>query len=124
MAGYKIDRITADMQFCMSNILRELKDPRISRLLSIISVNVTNDLSYATFYVSAIDGAEATASSVKALNKVAGGFIRREIGHRMKLRKVPEIRFVADESLERSAHISRIIDSFKQDGENGHETDN
>ena len=116
MAGYKIDRITSDMRAVVSEILREVKDPRISKLLSIIKVQVSNDLSYATFYVSAIEGKEATVQSVKAL-KGAAGFIRREIGMRMKLRKVPEIRFIADDSLEHSAHISRIIDSFKEDGE-------
>ncbi len=114
MAGYKIGRITSDIKLALSELLREVKDPRVSKLLSIIKVDVSGDLSYATVYVSAIEGFEATVSSVKAL-KGAQGFLRRELGARLKLRKVPELRFVADDSIEQSANISKIIDSFKED---------
>ena len=114
MAGFKINRITSDIKVCLSELLREVKDPRVSKLLSIIMVDVTGDLSYATVYVSAIEGFEATVNSVKAL-KGAAGFLRRELGARLKLRKVPELRFVADDSIEQSANISKIIDSFKED---------
>ena len=75
-------------------------------------------MSYATVYVSAIEGSQKTEESVKALNKNAGGYIRRELGARMKLRKVPELRFIADNSIENSAHISRIIDSFDHNSKN------
>ena len=63
-------------------------------------------------------GSEKTEESVKALNKSAAGYIRRELGLRLKLRKVPELRFVADNSIENSAHIQRIIDSFEKGDEN------
>ncbi len=119
MAGYKIDRITSDVQLALSEMFRELKDPRISQLLSIVKVNVSGDLSYATVYVSAIEGSEATENSVKGL-KSAAGYLRRELGRRLSLRKVPELRFIADDSIERSAHISKIINSFpgaKKEGE-------
>lgn len=112
MAGYKIDRITSDVRLAMADILRDIKDPRVSKMLSIIKVQVTNDLSFATFYVSAIEGKEMTDSSVKAL-KGAAGYIRRELGSRVKMRKVPEVRFVADDSIAFSAHISSIIESFE-----------
>ena len=119
MAGYKIGRITSDIKVTLSELFREIKDPRVSKLLSIVKVNVTNDLSYATVYVSAIEGRETTVASVKALRKAAG-FLRRELGAHMSLRKVPELRFVADDSIEHSAEISRIIESFG--GEKDHET--
>ncbi|MBQ7726044.1 MAG: 30S ribosome-binding factor RbfA [Clostridia bacterium] len=119
MAGYKIDRITSDIRQTLAELLREIKDPRVSKLLSIVKLNVSNDLSYATVSVSAIEGAQATEDSVKAL-KGAAGFLRRELGARMSLRKVPELRFVADHSMEHSANISRIIESFG--GEHDHET--
>ncbi len=114
MAGFKINRITSDIRVCLSELLREVKDPRVSKLLSIVKVDVTGDLSYATVYVSAIEGYEATVTSVKAL-KGASGYLRREMGARLKLRKVPELRFIADDSIAHSAHISKIIESFKEE---------
>ena len=117
MAGYRIDRITSDIKLALSELLRNMKDPRVSRLLSIVKVDVSGDLSYATVYVSAIEGSEKTVSSVKAL-KGAAGFLRRELGARMTLRKVPELRFVADDSIEQSANISRIIESLNEENKN------
>lgn len=114
MAGYKLGRITSDIKLALSELLREVKDPRVSKLLSIVKVDLSGDISYATVYVSAIEGYEATVASVKAL-KGASGFFRRELGARLKLRKVPELRFVADDSINISANISKIIDSFKEE---------
>ena len=111
MAGYKIGRITSDIKMALADILRDVKDPRVSKLLSIVKVDVSADLSYASVYVSAIEGSDKTKESVKAL-KGAAGYIRRELGARLTLRKVPELRFIADDSIEKSAQISRIIDSF------------
>ena len=114
MAGFKINRITSDIRLTLSSLLREIKDPRVSRLLSIVKVDVSGDLSYATIYLSAIEGYEQTVTSVKAL-KGAAGYLRRELGSRLTLRKIPELRFVADDSINQSANISRIIESFKED---------
>ena len=117
MAGYKINRITQDIKITLSELLRSIKDPRVSKLLSIVKVDVSGDLSYATVYVSAIEGYETTVNSVKAL-KGAAGYLRREMGMRLSLRKVPELRFVADDSIEQSANISKIIESFKEEEQN------
>lgn len=115
MAGYKINRVTSDIRMALSELLRSVKDPRVSEMLSIVKLDVSGDMSYATVYVSAIEGREKTAESVKALNKSAAGYLRRELGSSLHLRKVPELRFVADDSIEKSAEISRIIDSFKDE---------
>ncbi|MBQ8203537.1 MAG: 30S ribosome-binding factor RbfA [Clostridia bacterium] len=114
MAGYKINRVTSDIKLALSELLREVKDPRVSKMLSIIKLEVSGDMSYATVYVSAIEGVEKTEESVKILNKSVAGYLRRELGSRMSLRKVPELRFIADNSIETSAQISRIIDSFNK----------
>ena len=111
MAGYKLGRITSDIKVTLSDVLRDVKDPRVSKLLSVVKVDVSADLSYASVYVSAIEGMEKTQESVKAL-KNAAGYIRRELGARMKLRKVPELKFIADNSIEKSSQISKIIESF------------
>lgn len=111
MAGFKHGRITSDIQIALAALLREVKDPRVSPLIGVVKVDVSGDLSYATVYVSAIEGYEATVESVKGL-KNAAGFLRRELGNRLKLRKVPELRFVADDSIIKSAEIMSIIQSF------------
>ena len=112
MPSFKINRLTSDIKIALSELLREVKDPRVSRLLSIVKVDVSGDLSYATVYVSAIEGMEKTVESVKALNGAAG-YLRRELGARCKMRKVPELRFIADDSINISANISKIIEGFK-----------
>lgn len=113
MPSFKIGRATADVQRELADLLREVKDPRVSKLLSIIKIDLSADLSYAAVYVSAIEGYEKTVESVKGL-KNAAGYLRRELGARLKLRKTPELRFIADNSIEHSAHIARIIDSFEE----------
>ncbi|MBQ3088636.1 MAG: 30S ribosome-binding factor RbfA [Clostridia bacterium] len=116
MAGFKHGRITSDIQLALSELMREVKDPRVSPLIGIVKVDVSGDLSYATVYVSAIDGYEATVNSVKGL-KSAAGYLRRELGSRLRLRKVPELRFIADDSIIKSAEIMNIIEGFDK-GEN------
>ena len=111
MAGFKMGRVTSDIKYALSEILTEIKDPRVSKLLSIVKLDVSGDMSYAKVYVSAIEGKEKTEESVKAL-KGAAGFVRRELGAMLSLRKVPELRFVADDSIEVSAAISRIVNNF------------
>lgn len=113
MAGFKHGRITSDIQMAMSELLREVKDPRVSPLIGVVKVDVSGDLSYATIYVSAIDGYEATVNSVKGL-KSAAGYLRRELGSRLRLRKVPELRFIADDSIIKSAEIMNIIEGFEK----------
>lgn len=115
MAGYRMGRINEDVMREMCSIFRTLKDPRISSMLSVVKVDVTNDLSYATVYVSALEGLEAAKESVKGL-KSAAGYIRRELGIRLKLRHVPELRFVADNSIEKSAEIAEILHSINNNG--------
>lgn len=115
MAGFKINRVTSDIKLCLSELLREVKDPRVSRLLSIVKLDVSGDMSYAAVYVSAIEGSDVTQESVKALNRSANGFLRRELGARLKLRKVPELKFIADNSIQKSSEILAVINSFKKD---------
>lgn len=112
MAGFKIDRVSSDIKNALALLLREVKDPRVSKMLSIVKLDVSGDMSYANVYVSAIEGKDVTEESVKALNKSAAGYLRRELGRALKLRKVPELRFVADDSIIESARISKIIENF------------
>ena len=112
MASHKIERTTEDIRRELTAIFRELKDPRVTgAFLSIVRVEVTNDLSYCTVHVSAIEGLDRAKEAVKGL-KSAGGYIRRELGHRLRLRHVPELIFTATDSIEYSAHISRVLNSL------------
>ena len=105
MPGHKIGRVTEDIKRELTAIFRELKDPRVEKLLSVVRVEVSGDMSYAKIYVSAFAGQEETMRSVEGL-KAAAGFIRHELGARLSLRKSPELRFVADDSIRHSADIA------------------
>ncbi len=122
MASHKIERTTEDIRRELTAIFRELKDPRVTgAFLSIVRVEVTNDLSYCTVHVSAIEGIDKAKEAVKGL-KSASGYIRRELGHRLRLRHVPELIFTATDSIEYSAHISRVLNSLDI-SESGEEED-
>lgn len=112
MAGHRLERTTEDIKRELTAIFRVLKDPRVQNaFLSIIRVEVTNDLSFCTVYVSAIEGIDRANEAVKGL-KSAAGFIRRELSHRLDIRYVPQLIFKATDSIEYSANISRILNDL------------
>ena len=100
-----------DIKREMTAILRELKDPRIDKMLTIVRADLSGDMSNCKIYVSSFEGMERTVESVKGL-KNDSGFVRRELFHRLKMRKSPELTFVADNSIERSAEISRKLNDL------------
>ena len=105
MAGYKIDRISEDIKRELISIMRDVKDPRVSgKLFSVVKVDVSNDLSYAKVYVSSLQGVESALEAVKGL-KSAAGFIRGRLGSALHLRKTPELKFVADDSIEKGMEL-------------------
>lgn len=109
MPSHKLGRTTEDIRRELSALLHELKDPRTQNmLLSIVRVEVTNDLSYCTVYVSAMEGLDRAKTAVQGL-KSASGFLRRELGRRLQLRHVPELIFKATDSIAYGANISRIL---------------
>ena len=112
MAGHRIERTTEDIKRELTAIFRELKDPRVGNaFLSIVRVDVTNDLSFCTVYVSAMEGLDRANEAVKGL-KSAAGFIRRELGHRQRIRYVPQLIFKSTDSIGCSANISRILNDL------------
>lgn len=118
MANYqRTDRISEEIRKHLSDIIRELKDPRIPLMTSVVSVSVTKDLRYATAYISVMGDDEAKAEAIKGL-KSAAGFIRREIGSRAILRALPEFIFKLDTSIEHGAHINALLHSVMKDDEN------
>ena len=113
MAGYKADRVAEDIKREIVAIIREdIKDPRVKdKMLTVVRVEVSHDLSFAKAYISALEGIEAAKEAVKGL-KSAGGFIRREVGQRLHLRKTPELSFVADDSVEHGMNIARMLNEL------------
>ena len=106
MGSYRMDRIGEDISRELTAILRTVKDPRVGEMTSILRVEVTNDLSYATVHISSLSGMEAAKEAVKGL-KSAAGYMRRELGLALRLRHVPELQFVADDSIAYSARIAQ-----------------
>lgn len=123
MPGHRMERITEDVHRELTAIFRELKDPRVQQgMISIVRVNVTNDLEHCTVYVSAMQGMDTCKEACQGL-KSAAGYIRRELGHRLKLRHVPQMHFMPSDSIEYSANINRILHDLnvKGAGEDEHE---
>ena len=112
MAGFKINRSAEDIHRELTDIMRSLKDPRVtSTMLSILRVDLTNDFSVCKVYVSSMDGMDKAKTAVQGL-KSASGYIRRELSLRLHLRHTPELRFIADDSIEYSAEISKKLASL------------
>lgn len=91
-------------------IQREIKDPRLG-IVTITAVNVARDLSHAKVYITAMgkDGAEDIALTLDILNN-AGGFLRGQLAKAMKIRTIPQLHFVYDESIVRGSTMSALID--------------
>lgn len=121
MSGHRIDRTAEDIKRELIAILRELKDPRVSgAMISVVRVEVTNDLSFCKVYISAMEGADAAREAVRGL-KSASGYIRRALGLRLRLRHVPTLLFSATDSIAYSANISKILNDLdKKDGQDDH----
>ena len=109
MANNRIGRINEDIQRTLSELIRRLKDPRVSQvgMVSIIRVDTTGDLRYARVYVSVLNKAQEK-DVMKGL-KSASGFLRRELARSMQLRYTPELQFIADDSISQGAHILEIL---------------
>ena len=113
MAGYRIDRVSEDIKREIIAVIRELKDPRVmDKMLTVVRVEVSSDASYAKVYISAMEGIDTAKTAVKGLTG-ATGYIRREIGQRLHLRKTPELKFIADNSIEHGMSIVKIMDDLR-----------
>lgn len=110
----RLERIESLMLKELSNIITfELKDPNLG-FITISEVKVTSDLSYAKVYVSFLGKQERNDAGLKVLKR-AKGFLKSELAKRMKLRKIPDLIFVQDKSLENAKKIENILDKVKND---------
>ena len=111
MASIKIARINDDIQFVLSRLLRDIKDPRVQQgMISVTRVETTGDLRYSKVWLSVM-GIQDEKEFKKGL-KSAAGWLRRELGSSMNLRYTPELVFELDHSIEYGAHISQVISTL------------
>jgi ribosome-binding factor A len=113
-------RLGEQMKKEMSDIIsRKIKDPRIG-FVTVTDVQVTGDLQQAKVYISVLGDEEQKQNTLKGLAK-AKGFIRSEIGQRIRLRKTPEILFEFDESIDYGNRIETLIGELHRDRKDDHE---
>ena len=107
MASNRIGRINEEIQRELASLIPNVKDPRVSGLISVTAVDTTPDLRYAQIYISVLDKSDC-AQVLKGL-KSASGYLRRELGHALQLRYTPELTFVRDDSIDQGAHILDML---------------
>jgi ribosome-binding factor A len=98
-------------------LLNGIKDDRVGAgMVSITDVDLSGDLQHATIFVSIYGTEEAREETMEGL-KAAQGFVRRELGHRIRLRRSPEITFSEDRSLERGDKMVHLLDQISRERE-------
>ena len=112
MPSVRYDRINEELKKALSEIVREMKDPRISPMTTILRVEATNDLKLAKVKVSVYDKSDDIRKETVAQLNRAEGFIARELGKRVDIRRIPTLKFTLDDSIEYAVHISEIINQL------------
>lgn len=103
-------QISEEVKKSLSDIIQhKVKDPRIPEIISVSHVEVTNDLSFAKVYISILSNDKTPEEVLKGLNK-AKGFIKKELSKSVKLRAMPDLIFISDDSIELGIKMSKLID--------------
>ncbi len=115
MANYRGGRINEEVRREISNIIQnEIKDPRMTAMVSVTTVKVTKDLRYAKVYVSIFGKNDEEKNNTFLALKNASGYIRKEIGQRINLRYNPQIIFELDDSINYGMHIEELIHKVRE----------
>ncbi|MFP4496810.1 MAG: 30S ribosome-binding factor RbfA [Vulcanimicrobiota bacterium] len=107
MPSFRMKRVSELIKETLGDILIKTKDPRIG-FFTITNVDVTSDLSLAKIYVSAFEDEEKRKETLEGLNS-ASGFLRKELGKQIRLKKTPKLVFYFDPGIERGSKIIEII---------------
>lgn len=105
------ERVNAEFKRVLSDAIRSIKDPRFSSMTSISNVEVSRDLKHANVLVSVYDSEEKQKETLDILNR-ASGLLAHEVNNRMRIRRVPQMHFVLDQSIEYSVHIGKVLDEI------------
>ena len=114
MASVREEKVNTELKRELSVLLRDIKDPRIPIMTSVMKTEVTKDLKFAKIYVSVMGNDEQKKNALKGL-KSASSFLRREISRRLNLRITPELNFVIDDSIEYGNHILDVINKISKE---------
>jgi len=107
---HRIERVNNLIRREISDLLqRQVKDPRLGNFIAVTEVSASPDLRYAKIYVSCISSEEEKQELLNTL-AAASGFLRNELARRLRLRRIPELSFHWDDSIERGAHLLELID--------------
>ncbi len=115
MPNNRTAKLDSEFKRAIAEVLRtEVKDPRLSPMAAVTRVDVTPDLKFAKVYISVYDSDEKRASSIEAL-KSAEPFLRSKLNKRIKVRRLPVMEFVLDDSIEYGVRMSKLIDEVNAD---------
>ena len=121
MASNRMGRINEEIQRELSTLIRNVKDPRVTGMISVTAVETTPDLKFAKIYISVLDKSDS-AQVLKGL-KSASGYLRRELGHALNLRYTPELVFARDDSIDIGAHVLELLRSVESKSVTEEETE-
>lgn len=112
------ERLEQDVKIALSDIIKtQVKEPSVTGLISVTDVKITPDQKYAKIYIS-VFGKQNKTKVIDALKK-ASGFIKLELGKRVRMRNMPALLFELDDSMEYGAHMDKVIkDVINKDNEN------
>ena len=111
----KNTRVNGEVMRELSSIIsRDIKDPRVNPMTSVIAVEVAPDLKTCKAYISVLGDEKSQQDTLLGL-KSAEGYIRRELARTINLRNTPEIRFVLDQSIAYGVNMSKLIDEVNRD---------
>lgn len=110
MNNKRVHQISEEVRKALSEIIQnKIKDPRIPDIISVTGVEVTNDLSFAKVYISVLGTDEEKESALEGLES-AKGFMKKELGRMVKLRAMPELILLLDDSVDRYLELNRLLD--------------
>lgn len=106
----RVGRISQEIKKALAQTIAfRLQDPKIAAITSVTGVRVSSDLSYADVYVTILGTSWEKQQTLEGLAK-AGGFLKKELGHQVMLRQIPELRFQLDESIEHGLYMDQLIE--------------
>ena len=109
MANFNLKRLSEDIKRELSSAVSGVKDPRVSKnFVTVTHVELTSDLSYCKVHIACLGGEGRTAKAVEGMT-AASGYFKKAIAARIRMRKMPELIFLPDNSLDYSAHIEEIL---------------